>query len=215
MPEEMIKLKPEPDSQPRQELDVFSDRLLEDTGNLLDNNILFPVNVAMSGRSIKLRDVFNLSGAISVSSTVVTVSNTITETTLASFNFFPNEWHVGMCVRLTALGIYSTANATDTVTLTVKHGSTATNTIVNTAATVTSQPWNLTWYGIIGTLGSSGTIESQMIGGINNVRKDDPNTATATIDTTVAELLALTATWSNALSGNTISIRQFIVEILN
>ncbi|KKM18470.1 hypothetical protein LCGC14_1665420, partial [marine sediment metagenome] len=47
------------------------------------------------------------------------------------------------------------------------------------------------------------------------VFKSDPNTAVESIDTTQARTLDLTAQWSAALAGNTISIRQFVVEALN
>ena len=159
---------------------------------------LFPRLTPMTGRQAKLRNDFNLSGVIDVSTTVTSVTgaaNGTTETNLYTFTFNPQEWHIGMLVRLTAFGVYSTANATDTVTLRVGLGTAPTteiNSIVSTGASVTNVPWNLTWIGIITAIGSSGTIEAQFTGGINNVKKDDGNTATSSINTPTSQILSLT-----------------------
>lgn len=183
------------------------------------NRRLFPVNTPLPGRSVKMKDVFIFSGATSVSGTVTTVSNTATETNLATFTFLPDEFHVGMTIRIYASGVYSTtAGANRTVTIRVGSGNAPTtewNSMASTAADVTNVSWHLWWTGIVTAIGTSGTIEAQMQGKINNVNKDDPNTGTVSIDTTGSRIFALTAQWSGAATGDTISIRQFLVEILN
>lgn len=180
---------------------------------------LIPPLTPTVGRSVKLRDKFTLSGSVACDSTVVTVTangSSGAETDLKSFKFFPNEWHVGMGIRIVANGVITDDGAT-TCTLRIGSGLAATsewNSAASTAATVTNSPWNLEWYGIVTTLGATGTIEAQMKGAINRVNKDDPNTAAITFNTTSAITLALTADWSGSGAGNSISVRQWIIEIL-
>lgn len=181
---------------------------------------LIPVEIATVGRSIKLRDDFVLSGAVASDPTVVTVtaagsSGAITD--LKSFKFFPNEWHVGMVVRITATGVI-TDDGTRVCKLSLGSGLAAAhtewNSMTSTAATVTNAPWHLTWLGVVTTIGSAGTLEAQMIGDINRVNKDDPNTAAVTLVTNTIITIALTADWDGTDAGNSLSIRQWIVEIL-
>jgi hypothetical protein len=193
----------------------------EETQNLNEFRLpLFPVNTPMVGRQVKLRDLFTLSGTVSVSSTTTTVStdsHTTTETNLATFGFLPDEFHVGMAVRITAIGTY-TSDGTRTVTVRVGNGTAPTtewNSMASTAAITTNAPWHLQWTGIIATLGALGTLEAQMVGKINNVNKDDANTAAVAINTTTARTFAITAQWSATDAGNSITIRQLLIEILN
>lgn len=220
--EKIIPLKKEdPQSKSSEEsssaLELPSSR--EDSEEFYARRII-PTSATTVGRSIKLRDVFTISGAIEVNSTVATVStdsHTTTETTLGSFTFFKNEFHPDMLIRLTALGTY-TSDGTRTVTLKVGSGAapvTEWNSIASTAASTTNQPWSLTWYGVIKTIGPSGTLEAQLIGSINNVSKNDANSATVAIDTTGNLILNLTATWSASNASNSITIRQYILEIIN
>lgn len=162
-----------------------------------------------------------ISTTVAYSSTITTVTASVvgtTETNLATIGLTSPEIDlVGKTVRVTALGTY-TSDATRTFTLRIGSGTAPTtewNSVVSTAATATNQPWNLTWYGIVGTIGSSGTLEAQMTGSINNVMKNDANTATVTVNTTTSLTIALTAQWSASTAGNSITIRQFIVEALN
>lgn len=177
---------------------------------------LIPPNIATVGRSVKLRNLFSTSGAVASDSTVVTVGTNATQTDLKSFKFFPNEWHVGMCVRITASGVI-TDDGVRTCAIRIGSGlapTTEWNSMTSTAATVTDAPWHLTWQGIVTILGASGTLEAQMQGDINRVNKDDPNTAAVALASTTAVTIALTADWDGAQAGNSISVRQWCVEIL-
>lgn len=181
---------------------------------------LIPVGTATPGRSIKLRDLFTLSGIVECDPTVTTVTASVvttTETDLASLRFFKDEFHRNIAIRITASGTY-TSDGTRTVTLRIGRSlapTTEWNSMVSTAASTTDAPWNLTWTGIVATIGASGTLEAQMQGRINNVNKDDANNAAVAFDTTVTNVLALTAQWSASNAGNSITIRQFTIEILN
>ena len=191
---------------------------LED-GEFFLKRKLIPIDTTSVGRSVKFRELFTLSGAVASDSTVVTVTaagSSGAQTDLKSFRFFPNEWHVGMCVRITASGVI-TDDGTRVVALRIGSGLAATtewNSMTSSSATVTDSPWHLTWTGIVTTIGSSGTLEAQMMGDINRVNKDDPNTAAVTLNTTTSVIIALTADWDGTTAGNSISVRQWLVEIL-
>lgn len=191
---------------------------LEEGRDILYRRLL-PPNTATVGRSVKLRDKFTISGAVVSDSTVVSVTaagSSGNQTDLKSFKFFPNEWHPNMMVRVTARGIY-TSDGTRTATLRIGSGlapTTEWNSMTSTAASTTNAPWELTWIGIVTTIGSSGTLEAQMTGKINNVNKDDANTATVALATNTAIILAMTIDWDGSDADNSWSVRQFIVEVL-
>lgn len=215
MKEKVLKIKKEP---PREKPKPVSEPPQDQESEI--NRRIIPVALSMIGRSVKLRDVFNLSGVVAADATAVTVTavgSSGNETDLKSFRFFVDEWHVGMVVRIYAAGVI-TDDGTRTCTLRIGSGlapTTEWNSMTSTAATVTNAPWSLTWTGIVNTLGASGTLEAQMQGKINNVNKDDPNTATVALATTTAITIALTADWNGTDAGNSISVRQWIIEILN
>lgn len=183
---------------------------------------LIPISVSTVGRSAKLRDVFSLSGALASNTTVVAVTaagSSGAQTDLKSFKFFPDEWHVGMVVRITASGVI-TDDGTRVCKLSIGSGlagaHTEWNSMTSTAATATNAPWSLTWQGIVKTVGPTltGELEAQMQGKINNVNKDDPNTATLDFPTNTSITIALTADWDGTDANNSISIRQWLVEVL-
>jgi hypothetical protein len=86
--------------------------------------------------------------------------------------------------------------------------------------TITNLGWSLSALFICMTTGSTGTVEAQGVWPHETGAAETPlyttlqNTATVTIDTTVENILALTATWGTNNAANTISCRQFIVERL-
>ena len=122
-----------------------------------------------------------------------------------------------MCVRISASGVI-TDDGTRVCKLSLGSGLAAAhtewNSMTSTSATVTNSPWHLQWIGIVTTLGASGTLEAQMQGDINRVNKDDPNTAAVVLATDTAVTIALTADWDGSDAGNSLSIRQWLVEVL-
>lgn len=174
-----------------------------------------------SGSGTANRQPISLAKCIVSSPTVTTVStdsNTTVETNLATIVLTSPEIDlVNKVIRITALGTY-TSDGTRIVTVRVGSGTAPTtewNSMVSTAAVTTNIPWNLIWTGIVASIGSSGTLEAQMVGSINNVSKNDANSATVALNTTATLTIALTAQWSAVTAGNSITVRQFIVEILN
>lgn len=191
------------------------------------------VNIGVSTRKfLKLRPEFLLSGTLEADGTVVSVTGAVGETTLNSYTIPLNTisrnyagaatssgpkdyFKAGNVFRIWAAGVYTTDDATATVNIALKVGSTTYQTITTTAIIVTNVPWFIDWKIIINTIGSSGTAESFVHAQTNNVNKDVGSTSTFTIDTTANQVISLTATWVSGSAGDTISIRQFLVELLN
>jgi len=151
---------------------------------------------------------------------VVSIGVTTNETTLKTQNLRFNQIFIkDRAIRVTMAGVYSNSNGSDTISIKLemsKNGSTDTtyHTIASTAGAVTNQPWYMQWTMIISAVGTSGTAESFVHATINNVNKDSGSTGTQTLDTTTMQQIKATGTWSAATAGNTLSIRQFIVELI-
>lgn len=182
----------------------------------------FPIGTA-SRRFLKIHPDFLISGVLEADATVTSVAGTAAETTLNSYTIPLNTISrndtqtekAGNVFRVWAAGRYTTDDATSTVAIALKVGGTTHHTITTTGATVTDVPWHINWVFIVSAIGSSGTAESQCEAKTNNVNKDSANTATITINTTIAQAITLTATWTGGSAGDNISIRQFIVELIN
>lgn len=203
-----------------------------DTIHRLIRNIPTQQIGSSSRAFLKLSPDFLLSGVLRVDPTVTSVAGTAGETTLNSYvvpaNMISRNYtgsgtgtgtrdfrFAGNTFRIWAAGRYTTDDATSTVAIALKVGSTTYHTITTTGATVTNAPWFVNWTVIVATIGSSGTAESWAEAQTNNVNKDSASTATQTIDTTASQTISLTATWTGGSAGDNISIRQFILEILN
>jgi len=164
----------------------------------------------------RLTDNVPLHGTAKADYTVTTVANTVTETALNSYTVPANTLAANRAFRVTATGVYSTANGTDTATLRFKVAGVTWHSVVSTAAAVTNVQWSAEWLVIAKTISATGDAESQLPHAfINSVFKTDPNTAVESLDTTVSRLLEVTIQWSAAVAGHTWSIRQFAVEVLN
>jgi hypothetical protein len=196
----------------------------------INRKIVPPVSVQGTSGStffLKLHPDFMPSGVLEADPTVTQVLGSASETTLNSYAIPPNTISAnnsvtekaGNVFRIFAAGRYTTDDATATVALKLEFndGSTDTtyHTITSTGADIDDQPWYIDWTVIVATIGSSGTAESFVRSQINNVGKDSPSTSTQTLDTTKTQTIKLTATWSNGSAGDDITIRNFIVELLN
>ncbi|MDQ3232675.1 MAG: hypothetical protein M3Q07_12725 [Pseudobdellovibrionaceae bacterium] len=148
---------------------------------------------------------------IPVVSTVV--ANTVTETAIVSNNLPANSLAVAQTLHLLLLGRYSTANAIDTLTIRFKIGGTTLLAIVSTAAAVTNAPLSADLTGTTRTIGTSGTFWSFVQATINNLLKNATATAATTINTTTALALSVTAQWSAADPGNTLSLDQSLLNM--
>lgn len=215
--------------------DVFSysqsNPFLIDHVNRLIRTLPTTATATASRNFLKLRPEFLVSGILECDATVTTVAgteaspvslnsytiplNTISRNYAGSGTSGTKFRKAGNTFRIRAAGIYTTDDATATFSLGLSVGGTTYHNIGSTGATVTNAPWMIDWLFIVSAIGSSGTAESYVSAKINNVNKDVGQTATIAIDTTAANIILLQTVFTSGSAGDSISIRQFIVELLN
>lgn len=184
------------------------------------NRLLYPINTPLIGRGIKNRDLFTLSGTTTVDATPVTVSTALygaTETNLKTFRIFSNEFHAGMTLRIYVAGVFE-ADATRTVTVKFGIGTAPTTgwaTMNSNVGDAGEVPWHMNITAIVTSIGTTGAFEVQHQGAMNFRVEDGANTSTIAVNTTATQTYALTAKWSANFAGNSLTVRQFIIEILN
>lgn len=184
------------------------------------------VNIATNTKKfLKLHPDFLLSGVLEAISSETSVAGTAGETTLQTYTIPLNTIsgnnsvteNAGNVFRIRAAGNYTTDDATSTVAIACKMGSTTYHTITTTGAIVTNAPWMIDWLVIVKTIGATGKAFSYASAKTNNVNKDSVETTSGgvTIDTTANQAITITATWTSGSAGDTIYIRQFLVELMN
>lgn len=149
-----------------------------------------------------------------VITTTSTVSNTVAETTVYTEPIAANELHTGQVVKVRVLGRYSTANASDTVTIRLKIGGTTILSVVSAAANVTNAPLDIEFIFTVRSDGASGTIIGFGRVELNNQAKSAASTSTTVVDTTIAEDVTITAEWSSADPSNSLSIDQGFTQFI-
>jgi len=180
---------------------------------------------------LKLGSDFLPSGVIECDATVVTVAGTAGETTLNSYTIPLNTIsrnigntaatsgkdfrNAGNTFRVRASGIYTTDDGVSTFALALKVGAATIHTLSSDAGVQTNAQWYLDWLFIVSAIGTSATLESSVAATLNQVIKNTSNTSTTSFDTTVDNDIAITALWTGGSAGDTISIRQFLVELIN
>ena len=154
-----------------------------------------------------------------------TVGNTTTETTMfgsgvGSLSIPANTLIVGRTYRIKLKGYASGTNG-DTSTLKVKLGSVELVSSVGTWQTLTDIGFTLEFDFTCRTTGTTGTVAgngySLVSGGqgFSTVSMRALLAGTDTIDTTIDNLIDLTYQWSSTKVGNTITITNASVEVLN
>ena len=153
------------------------------------------------------------------------LTNTTDETALISYTIPANTLVAGSTIRVRAAGIATATNSTDTLTVKM---------LLDTEATAISSAENIVSTGavdvadndiydfdtliVVRTAGSSGTAVA--ISSVHNM--DAPATArisdlksSFTLDTTSANVLQITGTWSVASASNSCRSDIFVVDIVN
>lgn len=151
-----------------------------------------------------------------------TIASTNAETAFSSTYTIPaNTLKIGSVIKMKLFGIYGTTLVAPTLTGKIKIGSTV---VLNTGALsavagLTNSGWFADALVSINSIGSNGSFEVQgfaefataATAGLNvNVA----NAAPFTIDSTLDQILSITATWSAANSANTITLRQLAIETI-
>lgn len=158
-----------------------------------------------------------------------TVANTVTETSLIgtgsgtnTTTLATNLFAVGTGVYISAYGYFSASNASPTLRIKLKLGSTiildtTAKTIIQIGA-ISNGFWKFEGTIIGRTAGGSGTVFGQGIFSYKEPINDTwnqfecTNTATTTIDTTTTQVINLTATWGTASASNTITCSNCLIK---
>lgn len=168
-----------------------------------------------------------LQGTLFNQTATKTVGTSAAETTLlstgvGSLTLPVDFFQVGKVLRLRAMG-FLTTNATPTIDLILKLGSTAildTGVYTVLAALSASAVFNLEATILCRTVGATGTVFCQGIvetalGAVASNLIPMVKTSATTIDTTASQAIDLTVTWGTSHASNTISLTHFLVEALN
>lgn len=168
-------------------------------------------------------------GGLAYTNTAVsnTIANTTAETNFNTTHSIPaGSCQPGRVYRITARGIFNSYNAglgnAGTLTIRVKLGSTVVGATAATAMGNNRQDrlWTADFNMTCITYGASGTVEGQgmvqlFTAANTNTPAEMSNLATVSgIDLTAAQSLSLSAQFSVANAGNTIVLRQLVVEDL-
>lgn len=164
---------------------------------------------------------FTLPLTLGTQTASATVANTTTQTTflgtVTGEKTLPaNSLVVGKTLRIRALGVLS-STSTPNLTIVAKLGSTtvATTGVVAQTGTPTNVGTELSVDITCRTAGASGSVFAQGFFRYGTVFMPIAATAAVTLDTTAAQIIDLTATWSVANSGNTITGTNCVFELLN
>jgi hypothetical protein len=153
--------------------------------------------------------------------TISSVGNANTEVNFASNYSLPADYcQPGRVIRVAASGTYGNSGAA-AMTLRVKFGTTVIGVTPSTSpngAVTGPAEWNTYFNIICDTAGSSGTVEGQgytnffLANGQDSVTEAMTNSATITINTTTTQTVQMSIVFSAANAGNTITMRQLIIE---
>lgn len=147
-------------------------------------------------------------------------SASITNTTVATafdktYTIAGNSLNVGDVIRIRAQGIAPTTNSTDTLTVTLKIGTT---TIIATAAVnvADNDVFFITADVVIRTIGATGTFVAngtQTLGVVGTATALPWNKVSTAIDTTAAQTISVFATWSVASASNIVTLSTLSVAV--
>ena len=145
----------------------------------------------------------------------ITVANTITETPILAFTASADFLTVGKVIDIEAFGVYSTRNASDTITFRFKHNGVTAATITTPGKNVTDTGVTLRTLTTVQTTGSAGTDRHMMRLDGDGTPDANITSVTGSVDTTLELTMGVTAQWSVADVGNTITIRQAFTSLKN
>lgn len=182
------------------------------------------VTVTPSGSTITIA-ASGGAGTLLYANTTVPSGDTLSNTTLptffaSSYTFAANSLSAGQVIRVNFAGVYSTISSspgTLTFSLALGTSTLAATVAISLGSSQSNSGFNGTLHLIVDTTGSSGTVECQgimFINGSGSAVIYFTNTSAVTVNTTTSDLLELGIQWSVAATGNTITLRQFIAELL-
>jgi hypothetical protein len=152
-------------------------------------------------------------------SSLVTIDNTSTETTLLSgvgtLTLPADFLTVGKTIRFRVMGdLVKAGGSANTLTVRVKLNSVEviTFTRIFTTLALTTNFWQVDGCLTCYSTGTTGTVFGQAL---QTALTANVNTATSTVNTTIAQTFDITAQWTSAISGHTIECSNSIIEVLH
>lgn len=182
----------------------------------------YGVHEMMHGGSNESSDETN-SVTLFTQTQAVTVANTTNETTMfgsgvGSETLSANYLEVGKTIRVTARGIHSTLNSSQTATFLLKIGGTtvATSSSFTISQALTNASFEIEALVTCYSTGALGTVWGQgMYVRSGSQTRSIASTAASTVDTTGALAVDLTIAWGAADPANTIKTTNLVIEGLN
>lgn len=120
---------------------------------------------------------------------------------------------VGNALRITVAGKVSSTGTPD-ITLRLKIAGTTVKTYTVTLAGGTDEHFQMTFLAVVGATGASGSLRVIDLRSVVAGQLVDQSLATASLDTTTTNDIDLSAEWSAADPGNTITLELLAVELL-
>jgi len=150
-----------------------------------------------------------------------TVANTVTESAFASsYSVAVADLTAGTALRVKAQGVYGTDATPPTLRLKLKLNSTlvADTTAFTTTGSLTNRGWELDAEIMVTDDGVGGEVEAQAkasfsTGATTAAIVHMPNAAPVSVDLSAVTSIVLTAQWGTADADNTITVRQFLVNL--
>ncbi len=163
-----------------------------------------------------------IGGLVKSSTGSQTISSTTAETAFTSSYTIPaNSCVAGRVYRVIARGNYSTTTTAPTLNIRLKAGAVALAATGAQATTIsmTNRQWTLQADVICQTVGTSGTVEAagsvtRATSAVAAVQWELNNTAAVTMNTTIAQTLAISAQFNAASASNAITLREMSIEAL-
>lgn len=181
------------------------------------------IGLSRNGRLIAGRKVPGVASLVAYSNegASTAISNTTTETAFStSYSIAANSLEPGQVIKIRWQGIATATNATDTLTIKVYLGGLAGTLLFTHAATdvadnnVFSGEYTL----VVRTVGATGTVVGYGVGksipaAEGTATYKDDILASTTLDTTAANDVAISATWSVASAANSCRLDVLVVEV--
>jgi hypothetical protein len=148
------------------------------------------------------------------------VVNTVTETTISDTGYgslvLPaNFLTVGKCLKIRGYGIHS-STGNPTITLKIKLGSTVVGTVTGTSGNGTNDEFQFEGILVCRTVGASGTVQTNgSYFELHGSGLIEGGGGLVTLNTTISQTLSVTFEWGTASAGNTLTLKNLILECLN
>ncbi|MFV5703879.1 hypothetical protein ACM55F_18655 [Flavobacterium sp. XS2P12] len=147
--------------------------------------------------------------------TPVAVSNTTTETTIYTSTMAANYLTIGKLMNVKLYGRFSTVNTSSIYTFRVKLAGVTVLTVTSTGQNVTNRPFDIDLRSTVRSIGTSGTIISYGKTQQDNLSPNIEIGNLTSIDTTLGNTISITVQWSNANSGNTLTLEGGATECVD